>query len=162
MDTTPKFQKGDKVVVLDMSYFDNPFHYKKCIHEYTVQDADEHYFSPFYEKYDRSMSGSNMWSIFKQSTGMAMYGSEQLYHKEKDAETIRVIIAAGLKKYDDFCASNDRSEIANLQQLIESSKSKIKSIESGDGYWKMGFSTYNNQSYRKQVTEIIEKVFPIE
>jgi hypothetical protein len=43
-----KFEKRDKVLLVDMSYFGNSYHYRNCVSELTVLDADDVYWTPYY------------------------------------------------------------------------------------------------------------------
>lgn len=156
-----KFEKGDKVIVLDLSYFKNYFHYeRKCIKEYTVLDADERYFSPYYENYDKYFSGCNLFSIIRQDNGIAMYGGERFYHKEKDKEEIQNLIDLAIKTYDDYCADNDLKRINQLKETIASCQKEIEAIEGGNGNWKSGERIFNNKEYKEKVLTVIKKIFP--
>jgi len=161
MNNSPKYQKGDKVIILNLDYFDNPYHFEKSIQELTVLDSDDKYFSPYYKEYDKSLSGSSQWSIFHQSNGYPIYGNERILHKIKDADEIKSEIAKALKKYDDKCIQNDINEIAKLLHEIERAKKQIEEIRKGNGSWKIGFTSYNNKNYREKVKSFIDKIFPI-
>jgi hypothetical protein len=156
-----KFEKGDKVVLLDMGYFSNQYHYKNCISELTVLDADEKYWSPYYESYDKYHSGMNQWSIIRQSDGTPMYGNKKFYHKTKDAGEIRGIIQAELDRYDVSCIDNDEKRIAQLEDKILACQEEIGMIRAGHGRWKSGFTTYGNAEYKEKVLKEIEKIFKL-
>ena len=44
-----KFNKGDKLIYLELDYFNNQFHFKNCIKQFTVKSCNDEYFSPFYD-----------------------------------------------------------------------------------------------------------------
>lgn len=157
-----KYNIGDKVIVLDMSYFSNAFHYEKeMIKEYEVKDADERYFSPFYNPYDKMLSGINLFSICRQEDGKALYGGKRYYHKEKDRELILDLINQAVISYDEYCSKNDSKRIKDLREEIKQARIQIKEIESGNGSWKIGFSERNNKEYKGKVLAVIQKIIPL-
>lgn len=158
-----KYEIGDKILELDLSYFKNNFHVEKhMIKEYTVKDANEKYFSPFESKLDTYFSGCNQYSIVHQNSGRPMYGNNIYYHKEKDKDLILELINNSFKDYDLFCAENDKIQTLFFQNQIKEAKEGIKQIKSGNGKWKSGFFTTKNKDYRERVLKLVNKFLDFE
>jgi hypothetical protein len=160
-----KFEIGDKVVILKMQYFDNSYHYDKCIEEFTVKDANEKYFSPHREKLDPFLSGSNMYSIVFQKDGRAMYGGQIYYHKEKDRKKIEEIIQTAINDFDEQMQKIDNSRIEELNKIIDNYKKEIKDskkeideIKNGNGTRYFGFKRIYHNEWKEKVISEMNKI----
>lgn len=161
MNQEQKFNIGDIVFKFELDYFDNSYHFKKCIEKHTVTDANEKYFS-LYGKLDPYFAGCNQWDIRHQSSGLQMYGNTKMYHAEKDKDEIKILIEKTILKYDSFTKENDQKRVSELKEIIKNATSEIKQIELGNGSWKRGFSTHSNKDYKEMVLKFIKSVFNYE
>lgn len=151
-----KYNVGDKVIVLGLDNFKNPFHYKSCITEHTVLCATDKHWSPYRDYID--FSGSNLYSVFTQETGACLLNGNKMFHKTKDSKLIEAEIKNAIQKYDQYCNENDIREIQLLKNDIKASQDRIKVIEKGKGSWRLGFVNYGNKEYKEKVLKEMNKV----
>jgi len=148
-----KFNIGDEVIKLNLDYFDNPYHYQKCVESgFNVVDCNDRYFS-IYGK------NANVFSTHhdqrSQIDGIGTFGREKVYHKEKDKDLILQEINDAISKYDEFCKENDNKRKQFLLDKIERAKKEIEEIDKGNGNWKIGFSIHSNKEYKSKVIQVI-------
>lgn len=161
MNQEQKFNTGDTAFSFKLDYFDNQYHFKKCIKKHIVKDSNGKYFS-LYGTLDSYFSGCNQWDIRHQIGGHQMYGDEKIYHSEKDKEEIKALIQKSIFEYDYFTEQNDKKRVEELKKIIESAKEEIEQIKLGNGSWKRGFSTHSNKGYKEMVLNYIKSVFNYE
>lgn len=156
-----KFNIGDKVILLQLQYFDNPYHYKLCVSEYTVKGASAKWFRLFGEKIESFIPGMDKWDYRYQESGKQLYGNEIVYHKEKDAEEIKRHICDAIVKWEADRNVEDLSRKNQLKSIIQSAQDEIDLIDKGEGNFKKGFSTVNRNEFRDKVVAEIYKYFPL-
>ena len=154
---TTKFNIGDDVIRLSLDYFKNPYHFKKCVENHVVKDADNRFFS-VYGKLPYNTSHD----LIHQENGIASWGNEKSYHREKDNEVIISEIKKAISDYDLFCIENDKNRKQSLLNEIEKLKIEIAEIDKGNGNWKVGFTVINNKDYREKVISSIKAKFDFE
>ena len=149
-----KFNIGDDVIRLNLDYFKNPYHFKKCIENHVVKDSDDKFFS-VYGKLPYNTSHD----LIHQENGIASWGNEKSYHRAKDNEIIVSEIKKAISDYDLFCIENDKIRKQSLANEIEKLKAEIAEIDKGNGNWKVGFTVINNKDYREKVISSIKSKF---
>lgn len=154
-----KYNVGDKVIVLNLDYFDNWFHYKLSIKEYTVLYAGEKYFSQYYAKTPGYISGSEQFAYCSQVTGKPIWGQEIYLHKEKDADKINSLIQEAVDDYNKKRNDEDEKRLNVLISTIKTAKEDIEKIKKGEGNFKQGFSSENRNAYMSKVMDHINKTF---
>ena len=164
-----KYNVGDKVLVLDLSYLNSLFlNEDNIIKEYTVAEIDERYFYVYY---------NNVFPVYKtgdselkirpyaicQKTGIEIETSscnpDRFFHKEKDKLEIISEIDKVIKHYDIFCKKNDSERKKELENIIANCKEEITQIDLGNGTFKAGFKTHKNKEFKKEFLSIIRKFF---
>lgn len=140
-----KFNKGDKVIELQLTYFDNPYHFESSVVERTVIDANYLFFTIANE------------DDFNQKNGECTWRPGKVYHKEKDKQLIFEEIERAVKKYDEDRQREDNKRITELESKIQEYQDEINKIKEGKGLMKIGFTKYDKNEYKAKVLKTIYK-----
>lgn len=143
--TDYKFNTGDKVIELQLDYFDNPYHFESSVVERTVKDANYLFFTIAND------------DDFNQKNGVCTWRPGKVYHKEKDKQLIFEEIERAVKKYDEDRQREDDNKISELESKIKEYQDEINKIKEGKGVMKIGFTKYDKKEYKAKVLRSIYK-----
>ena len=144
MENERKYNIGDKVVCIDKSYYDNPYHKDKFIQSSVVSDVHTYSWGRkvFYIHNGKRRvdsigdTCSYQPDEYSDTTGRHTdYPNHEVWlHAEKDKEEIQRLISEAKSEFAEKCKEAREKLIAKNKGIIASLQREIERLEAGDDY----------------------------